>query len=47
MSNDSSPGGSQVSLDPVQDSELQSLPNLRVLEANDQIKELQTIIRDK
>ena len=47
MSNDSSPEGSQLSLDQVKDTEVLSLPNLRLLEVNDQIRELQTIIRDK
>lgn len=47
MSNDSSPEGSQFSLDEIKDTEVLSLPNLRVLEINDQIRELQTIIRDK
>jgi hypothetical protein len=53
MSNDSSPRGSEVSLcDPeegngLSEAEILSLPNMRVLEINDQIRELQTIIRDK
>lgn len=50
MSNDSSPGGSQTSLlgpGLASDSEVMSLPNLKVLETNDQIRELQTTIRDK
>ena len=50
MSNDSSPGGSQTSLlepELASDSEVWSLPNLKVLEINDQIRELQTTIRDK
>lgn len=48
MSNDSSPEGSQLSLvETVSERDVLSLPNLRVLEVNDQIRELQTIIRDK
>ena len=52
MSNDSSPGGSQTSLngpeaEEASSSEILALPNLRLLEINDQIRELQTIIRDK
>lgn len=50
MSNDSSPGGSQISLAEDRDvkcSDVLALPNLRLLEPNDQIRELQTIIRDK
>ena len=50
MSSDNSPGGSQVSLvddREVKCSDVMALPNLRLLEPNDQIRELQTIIRDK
>ncbi len=51
MSNDSSPGGSQLSLaeqnGEVKYSDVLTLPNLRLVEPNDQIRELQTIIRDK
>ena len=50
MSDDGSPGGSQISLienGDVKDSDVLALPNLRLLEPNDQIRELQTIIRDK
>jgi len=47
MSSDSSPDSSQLEFDAPSESEVLSLPNLRVLEANDQVRELQTIIRDK
>lgn len=51
MSNDSSPGGSQLCLveqnGDVKSSDVLALPNLRLVEPNDQIRELQTIIRDK
>ena len=47
MSSVSSPDGSQSSLDGIKDTDVSSLPNLRVLDINDQIKQLQTIIRDK
>lgn len=51
MSSDNSPGGSQTSLTGypggVSESEVLSLPNMRLLEINDQIRELQTTIRDK
>lgn len=49
MSNESSPGGSQTSLTNVEEckSNALSMPNIKVLETNGQIRELQTIIRDK
>lgn len=50
MSNDSSPRGSQTSLtepEKASKGDVLSLPNMKVLEINDQIRELQTTIRDK
>ena len=54
MSNSSSPESSQTCLDlPEEEKENEgarhvlSLANLRVLEPNDQIRELQTIVRDR
>ena len=50
MSESSPECGSRSSLESftsVSVDELMSLPNLKVLEVNDQIRELQTIIRDK
>ena len=51
---DSSPDGSRSSLDCFngasavdQGYDISSLKNLRVMQVNDQIRELQTIIRDK
>ena len=46
---DNSPesGSSRSSLESYVVDELLSSPNLKMLEANDQIRELQTIIRDK
>lgn len=49
-SHSGSPEGSQTCLDsdaPEGRYKVLSLPNLRVLEPNDQIRELQTIIRDR
>jgi len=49
-SHSGSPEGSQTCLDsdsPDGRCKVLSLPNLRVLEPNDQIRELQTIIRDR
>ena len=54
MSNSSSPESSETCLDlPEEEKEnggdrhVLTLPNLRVLEPNDQIRELQTILRDR
>lgn len=55
MSNSSSPESSQTCLDLPEEEEKEndgarhvlSLDNLRVLEPNDQIRELQTIVRDR
>lgn len=47
MSADGSPESSQVSLSEYSEEEVLSLHNLKILEPNDQIKELQTIIRDQ
>lgn len=50
MSDSSPESGSRTSLEnyaAVSVEELKSMPNLRMIEVNDQIRELQTIIRDK